>query len=75
MQTTISAEELESKCLELLDEVTEQGHTFVITKDGLPIANLMPIPLDVDPFGAMRGSVTILGDIISPLENEWEALK
>ena len=72
MQTTIAAGEFKAKCLKLLDQVAEERQTLVITKHGKPVA---PIPPEVDPFGAMRGSGVILGDIISPLENEWEALK
>ena len=75
MQSTIAAGEFKAKCLKLLDQVAEERQTLVITKHGKPVAHLAPIPPEVDPFGAMRGSGVILGDIISPLENEWEALK
>jgi prevent-host-death family protein len=75
MSTTIAAGEFKSKCLKLLDEVAETRQTLVITKHGRPVAQVVPMPPAVDPFGAMRGSATILGDIISPLENEWEVLK
>jgi hypothetical protein len=33
------------------------------------------MPAEVELFGCMRGSGTIVGDIIEPLENEWEVLK
>ena len=75
MQTKIAAGEFKAKCLNLLDEVAETRKTLVITKHGKPVAQLVPMPPEVDPFGAMRGSGTITGDIISPLDNEWEALK
>ena len=75
MQTKIAAGEFKAKCLNLLDEVAATRKTLVITKHGKPVAQVVPMPPEVDPFGAMRGSGTIVGDIISPLENEWEALK
>ena len=76
MATTIGAGEFKAKCLKLLDEVAEKRETLVITKHGKPVAQLVPIPVKAgSPFGAMRGSGVILGDIISPLENEWEVLK
>jgi prevent-host-death family protein len=75
MQTTIAAGEFKSKCLKLLDQVAEERQTLVITKHGRPVAQIVPMPPEVDPFGFMRGSAVIVGDIISPLENEWEALK
>lgn len=76
MQATIAAGEFKSKCLKLLDQVAEERQTLVITKHGRPVAQVVPMPAaEVDPFGALRGSGVIVGDIISPLENEWEALK
>lgn len=75
MATTIPAGEFKAKCLKLLDEVAEKRETLVITKHGRPVAQLVPMPPEKELFGSMRGSVVWMGDIISPLENEWEVLK
>jgi prevent-host-death family protein len=75
MATTVAAGEFKSKCLKLLDQVAEKRETLVITKHGRPVAQVVPMPAEQELFGAMRGSGTIVGDIISPLENEWEVLK
>ena len=77
MPTTIAAGEFKAKCLKLLDKVKEDREPLIITKRGKVVAHLIPPPADnwVDPFGAMRGSVLWMGDIISPLEDEWEANK
>ncbi len=72
MRTTISAEELEASCLELIDQVAEEGQIFVITKDGRPIAKMMPMPPGVEMFGAMRASGPGEEDIISPIEGVCE---
>jgi prevent-host-death family protein len=69
---TIAAGEFKSKCLKLLDQVAEERQTLVITKRGRPVAKLVPIEPQVELFGALRGTGTIIGDIISPLENDWE---
>lgn len=47
----------------------------ILTKDGKPIARLEPIGKKRDLFGAMRGSVYYEGDIISPIDVEWNVLK
>ena len=73
MHATIAAGEFKSKCLKLLDQVATERQTLVITKHGRAVAQVVPMPPKVDPFGSMRGSVLYEGDIISPLENEWEA--
>ncbi len=75
MQTKIAAGEFKAKCLNLLDEVAKTRKTLVITKHGKPVAQLVPIPQERSLFGSMRGTAKIVGDIISPLENEWEVLK
>jgi prevent-host-death family protein len=40
---TITAEDFEKRCLELLDEVAETCCEYVITKQGKPVAKLIPI--------------------------------
>ena len=47
----------------------------VITKQGVPVAQLVPAVRKPETlFGALEGSITILGDIISPIDVEWDAL-
>jgi prevent-host-death family protein len=71
--TSIGAGEFKAKCLQLLDEVAEKREPLVITKFGRPVARILPMPPPVKLRGAMKGSVLFEGDIVSPLENEWEA--
>ena len=71
---TIKASEFKAKCLQIMDEVAESGEAVVITKRGVPVAELVPAKRRPDElFGALKGSITILGDIISPIDVEWEA--
>lgn len=70
----IGAGEFKAKCLKLMDQVYETHVPIIITKHGIPIARLVSI--DEEPialFGAQRGSVVIQGDIISPIEESWDA--
>lgn len=75
----IAASEFKAKCLSILDEVQKTKRSVRITKFGKPVAELNPIPPveRKDLFGFMKGSVEILGDIISPASdpNEWEMLR
>ena len=74
---TIPAGEFKAKCLHLMDEVHETGIALTVTKRGKPVVKLVPAPDETKPFrplyGRMKGKIKILGDIISPLPNEWEA--
>ena len=72
---TVKASEFKAKCLKIMDEVASTGEPVVITKRGLPVAQLTPVLRRPDTlFGALEGSVTILGDIIAPIDVEWDAL-
>ena len=75
MATPIAAGEFKAKCLHLLDQVAETRETLVITKHGRPVAQVVPVPAAKNIIGAMRGSVLWEGDIISPIDVEWEAMK
>jgi prevent-host-death family protein len=76
MKTTIPAGEFKAKCLKLLDEVAEKRKPLIITKRGKPVARLVPVPNGKQKlFGSMKGSVLWEGDIISPIDVEWEAME
>ena len=71
---TIKASEFKAKCLQLMDEVAESGGEIVITKFGKPVARLGPLRQKPKTlFGIDRGRIEILGDIVSPLDEEWDA--
>ncbi|HEY9721345.1 MAG TPA: type II toxin-antitoxin system Phd/YefM family antitoxin [Oscillatoriaceae cyanobacterium] len=69
----VPAAEFKAKCLQLMDEVEARHVPIVITKRGKPIARLVPYEEAASPFGFMKGSVTILGDIVAPTGERWEA--
>lgn len=71
---SIQAGHFKAKCLQLMDEVNEKHISIVITKHGKAVAKLVPIDeTPVNSFGCMKGTVTISGDIVSPIDVEWEA--
>jgi prevent-host-death family protein len=71
----IKAGEFKAKCLELMDWVAAGHEEIIITKRGKPVAKLVPVSDKPrkDLFGYMKGTVEILGDIVSPIDVEWEA--
>ncbi len=75
MATTIPAGEFKAKCLKLLDRVSEGRESLVVTKHGKPVAQVIPMPAQEDIVGSMKGSVLWMGDIISPIDVEWDAMK
>ena len=72
---TIKASEFKAKCLKLMDEVAETGREIVITKNGRPVSRLVPhIERPKTVFGIDKGKIEILGDIIEPIDVEWDAV-
>ena len=74
MKTQIAAGEFKAKCLRLLDEVHRSRKEIVITKRGRAVARLLPAEENTPAvFGRMKGTVEILGDLIAPLGERWDA--
>jgi prevent-host-death family protein len=75
-ERTMGAGEFKAKCLGLLDEVARTGRPLTITKHGRPVARLVPAKRLAKRRGApLAGSVLYEGDIVSPLDEPWEALE
>ncbi len=76
MTKSIKASEFKAKCLALIDEVARTGRAVVVTKRGRPMVELVPHHSKAkSPFGVLKGRIKIKGDIVSPIDVEWEALK
>jgi prevent-host-death family protein len=77
MTQFVKATEFEANCLALVDEVARTGEGVVITKDGKPIADLVPHQQKKKPNarGILKDRLKIVGDIMSPIDVEWDALK
>lgn len=72
---TIKASEFKAKCLKIMDEVAETGKSIIITKNGKEVAKIVPVKPKVKSlYGLGKGKIKILGDIISPIDTEWEVL-
>ena len=71
---TIKASEFKAKCLQLMNEVAESGEIIVITKNGQPVAQLTPVSSrPTSLVGCHKGKISIVGDIIAPLGEQWDA--
>jgi prevent-host-death family protein len=74
MKRQIPAGKFKATCLAVLDEVQRERREVLITKRGKPVARLVPVD-DATPeiFGRMKGSIEILGDIVGPTGEIWDA--
>lgn len=73
--THVGAGEFKARCLALMDRVRERGDVRD-HQARTPVARLMPVEDETtvrSPFGWMKGTVRVHGDIISPIDVEWDA--
>ena len=76
MARHIKASEFKAKCLALMDEVARTGAGVVITKYGKAVAELVPHrPRKQNARGILKNELFVIGDIVSPVDVEWEARK
>lgn len=77
MTKSVPQAEFQNQFDELLDEVVDRGDEVLVTRNGKPVAKLARF---VTPFRArsleeLRGSGKVVGDIVAPLDEEWDAEK
>lgn len=75
---TIAAGNFKATCLAVMDEVQSKRESVLITKNGKPVAQLVPVEVEEDPiFGFYLGKGKITGDIVSPVVpvEDWESLR
>jgi antitoxin (DNA-binding transcriptional repressor) of toxin-antitoxin stability system len=68
--------ECKAKFFHVLDEVASRRKGIVITRNGKPVAEIVPfVQKPRTLYGAMKGSITLMGDLDEPTDGDWEALK
>jgi prevent-host-death family protein len=73
----MAAGKFKAQCLAVMDEVQAKREPVVVTKNGKPVAKLVPLdlPEGEDPLDAFYfGNIEIVGDIMAPIytDQEWE---
>jgi prevent-host-death family protein len=70
----MAAGKFKATCLAVMDEVQAKREPVVITKNGRPVAKLVPISTEGEDslFGFYRGRLDIPGDVISPIYSDEE---
>ena len=71
---TINVTDFKVNCSKLIRSVAESGDPLVITKYGRPIVKLVPYE-SKSLFGMFKDDIRIVGDIMEPLDVEWDAMK
>ena len=77
---TISISAFKATCLAVVQRVQDTGEPVLVTKRGLPVAEVVPYVAAKDsalPLGLLAGTAVMNDDLISPAlaESEWDALR
>lgn len=68
------AGEFKAKCLSILDDVVREQETVYVTKRGELVAAVVPPPEKREALvDSLKGSVVFEDDLISPIDEKWEA--
>jgi prevent-host-death family protein len=76
----VAISEFKAKCLAILEQVRKTRQPIRVIRHGKPVAEIVPPSIVQDRaswIGSMKGSFEIVGDIVSPAneEDEWEVLR
>jgi prevent-host-death family protein len=75
---TMPAGQFKAVCLQVMDDVQSTREAVVVTKNGRPVAKLVPVePASKDFLGKLSGAMKIVGDITQPIEkpDAWDAIR
>jgi len=76
----IAISEFKAKCLAILEQVRKTRKPVLVTRRGLPVAEIVPPALPKPPknwLGSFANTGQITGDIVSPATEptDWEVLR
>ena len=74
----ISISKFKAECLAILDRVDKTRESVVVTKFGIPIAEVVPVKKQNEGswLGCMQGKGSIEGDLVeSDFSEDWESIR
>jgi prevent-host-death family protein len=76
----VAISEFKAKCLALMDQVQKTKKPLRVTRFGKPVVEVIPPSSEPgvgDWIGSMKDTMKIIGDIVSPAndEKDWEVLR
>jgi prevent-host-death family protein len=70
----VAAGTFKAKCLKLMDRIAATGEPLTVTKHGRAVVRVVPVIAGAPAFvGRLAGTATFVGDIVSPIDEPWDA--
>jgi antitoxin (DNA-binding transcriptional repressor) of toxin-antitoxin stability system len=74
MRKKIAAGKFKTECLHLMEEIRRTGQHIIVTKRDVPMVEIVPIEEKKYTLAEwLEGTVHIKGDILSPIDEVWDA--
>lgn len=74
LRKQMPAGKFKAECLKIMDDVQKNKIHIIITKRNVPVAEMVPIEEKPRPsFGWMKSTGQVVGDIIEPINEVWDA--
>lgn len=71
---TVAVGQFKAKCLGLLEEVRRKREPLLITKRGIPLAQVIPLNSAAgEDSDSLLGTILFEKDIVSPTGEKWNA--
>jgi prevent-host-death family protein len=80
---SITVIEFKGRCSELIEQVRRTRQPLLITHKGKPLAQILPYTSRkmrgkkaqrVEPSNPLKGSILYQGDLVSPIDVEWDVM-
>ena len=72
-ETVVAAGKFKAECLALLDLVSTERCSIVVTKRGRAVARVVPLQREGGGKGSLVGSLVDDSGLLDPVDVEWEA--
>lgn len=74
MKQIVQAGVFKAQCLKMMDQVQHTHQPLLITKRGKPIVKVVPIgDEELIFFGKLKGTASVTGDLLKPIDEVWDA--
>lgn len=74
MRKKIAVGRFKAECLRLMEEVRRTRRHLIVTKHDVPMVEIVPVEQKKQTLAEwLKGTVHIKGDIMSPIDEVWNA--
>jgi prevent-host-death family protein len=72
---SVTATQFKNRCLAILEDVERTRRAVLVTRHGKPVARIGPVTPEAGapPGNPLKNSIEHEGDLVSPIDDAWNA--